>query len=661
MVVTQADVHRAFDFDTSESDIPDIGNSPAQVYSTPARVSFRSQRQLPASPIEEVPMLYKKRKESEISPDDRIMEEVKQNFLGSARVPIGHLKLGIQLREVRETFVQELMSHMTEFHGHFYQPLCVIIDTLDDVTHFRESNASGYHYTVIGGCHNFTAAQRLSEMYPGQEVFKSRYCSIYSNNLSEEARLWLAHRHNKVGEFRHSMTLTDKIQLCRNIYMSQTEIGNDDWQNTLKAILSPGESKSVCKLLIKLAALDAELFRMLQEVLKLYSNGKLKGQKLSMTEIINGPDMKPYVLSTLPALPTSAIMHMLTEVKECRMTIGEMQKEAKLLNKLHTVQRMFMDLLGLRSWNDAREQYPHVTQRQVLEHFCQFNLRSTPAELKVFCSQLMREKDSVSTATFRGRNGVLAYPLLCDAGVLDGEQIARDVPSFSGAALVILDMPQDWNGADVKKFVNTITSININHQMDDFTVAVLSPLKNMAVAELAIKESRHFAEPMSFVYMVPKDDTSDDAKLTECVEGITIARKGRSRRTAWKAGHRRNYLEVKADPYFCIDGNPVDPQQKPVQIYQELVAAFSSPREWVMDACSGTGSASIAALQEGRNTVALEKDERTISSLKLRLSKEVREYLEEAVEEDCTVEDRDVGTEEGDTDTDECDDDTDDA
>lgn len=45
-------------------------------------MSFQSQRQLPASPIEEVPMLYKKRKESEISPDDRIMEEVKQNFLG---------------------------------------------------------------------------------------------------------------------------------------------------------------------------------------------------------------------------------------------------------------------------------------------------------------------------------------------------------------------------------------------------------------------------------------------------------------------------------------------------------------------------------------------------------------------------------------------------
>lgn len=112
------------------------------------------------------------------------------------------------------------MGNMTEFPGHFYQPLCVIIDTLDDVSHFKESSASGYHYRVIGGCHNFTAAKRLATMYPAQDVFKTRLCTIYSNTLGEEAKLWLANRHNKIGEFRHSMTLKEKIQLCRNIFQA---------------------------------------------------------------------------------------------------------------------------------------------------------------------------------------------------------------------------------------------------------------------------------------------------------------------------------------------------------------------------------------------------------------------------------------------------------
>ncbi|KAJ8025183.1 hypothetical protein HOLleu_35317 [Holothuria leucospilota] len=34
------------------------------------------------------------------------------------------------------------MGNMTEFLGHFYQPLCVIIDTLDDVSHSKESSVS---------------------------------------------------------------------------------------------------------------------------------------------------------------------------------------------------------------------------------------------------------------------------------------------------------------------------------------------------------------------------------------------------------------------------------------------------------------------------------------------------------------------------------------
>lgn len=44
-------------------------------------------------------------------------------FSGSARILTAHLSLGVQLREVRDSFVQELMSKMTEFPGHFYQPL----------------------------------------------------------------------------------------------------------------------------------------------------------------------------------------------------------------------------------------------------------------------------------------------------------------------------------------------------------------------------------------------------------------------------------------------------------------------------------------------------------------------------------------------------------
>ncbi|XP_071854646.1 uncharacterized protein [Apostichopus japonicus] len=138
-----------------------------------------------------------------MSADLKIIEEVKEAYLGSAIIPTAHMALGIQLTEIREAFVTELMN---------------IIDTLYDITHLKKqrlanhnstnqiigaivltlfsSSTNGFHYKVIGGCHNYSAAERLSQMYPGQDVFKTRLCSIYSNTLSDEAILWLANRHN---------------------------------------------------------------------------------------------------------------------------------------------------------------------------------------------------------------------------------------------------------------------------------------------------------------------------------------------------------------------------------------------------------------------------------------------------------------------------------
>lgn len=64
------------------------------------------------------------------------------NFLqGSAKVLNSNLHLGPQLRELNESFVESLIEQMKPFPGHFYQPLCVIIDARD-VTCFRENNVS---------------------------------------------------------------------------------------------------------------------------------------------------------------------------------------------------------------------------------------------------------------------------------------------------------------------------------------------------------------------------------------------------------------------------------------------------------------------------------------------------------------------------------------
>lgn len=103
---------------------------------------------------------------------------------------------------------------------------------------------------------------------------------------------------------------------------------------------------------------------------------------------------------------------------------------------------MFMDLMGLKNWDDAVNSYPMASTREVLEHFCQFNLRTTPRELRTFCHQLKMQGTANPTEAFRGDRGALGYPVHCNVLEFDWKTIQEAVPAFSGTPLVILDKPQ---------------------------------------------------------------------------------------------------------------------------------------------------------------------------------------------------------------------------
>ncbi|PIK56881.1 hypothetical protein BSL78_06207 [Apostichopus japonicus] len=175
-------------------------------------------------------------------------------------------------------------------------------------------------------------------------------------------------------------------------------------------------------------------------------------------------------------------------------------------------------------------------------------------------------------------------------------QLCRNIFETSGfedgedkwQSIVSAVLGPDWMCAEVNSFINHVTSVNINHRMEDFTFVILSPVREMATLQQAMRESRHFNEPMSVFYMINNQTPSNDGKLVDCVGGATIAQKGCSKTFTWPAGHRRNYLEVSADPHFCVDGAVVDDHQKPIQLYHELILAFTCPKDWVIDACSGT-------------------------------------------------------------------------
>lgn len=154
----------------------------------------------------------------------------------------------------------------------------------------------------------------------------------------------------------------------------------------------------------KLAEMEDDTFNLLQRMLVLFGEGKLKGQKLSQDDLAKGPQMKPYILVELPALPSVAAQKLLTFLIKREITLQQFQKEAKVLQKLQTVQRMFLDLMGLSDWEEATRLFPDQTTREVLEHFACLSLRKTPVELKTFCNRLRNSRKDTKPG-FQGKMG----------------------------------------------------------------------------------------------------------------------------------------------------------------------------------------------------------------------------------------------------------------
>ena len=57
------------------------------------------------------------------------------------------------------------------------------------------------------------------------------------------------------------------------------------------------------------------------------------------------------------------------------------------------------------------------------------------------------------------------------------------------------------------------------------------------------------------------------------------------------------------------EGDVIHPTQKPVELGRYMVRTYTKPGDIVLDNTSGSGSFVVAALLEGRNFVAIEKNE----------------------------------------------------
>lgn len=76
-----------------------------------------------------------------------------------------------------------------------------------------------------------------------------------------------------------------------------------------------------------------------------------------------------------------------------------------------------------------------------------------------------------------------------------------------------------------------------------------------------------------------------------------------------KSKGKRYLVDVLYFKTAEAEGKVVHPTQKPVSLGRYLIRTFSNPGDVVLDNTSGSGSFLVAALQEGRNFIGIEKNE----------------------------------------------------
>ena len=72
--------------------------------------------------------------------------------------------------------------------------------------------------------------------------------------------------------------------------------------------------------------------------------------------------------------------------------------------------------------------------------------------------------------------------------------------------------------------------------------------------------------------------------------GLILAQTNKPRSVKWALGqHSDNFIECLPGKKFRKEDGSV-PEQHPIHVYREVILTLSAPKQWVLDACCGTGA-----------------------------------------------------------------------
>nr|XP_006815832.1 PREDICTED: uncharacterized protein LOC100369317 [Saccoglossus kowalevskii] len=239
---------------------------------------------------------------------------VQHAFCGHFLISVRALQGGQQIRVPDKVFLDKLVKSMEKYKDESYQPLCLLVKDVSSAEQFDGAKRNGYQYDVIGGQHTLLAIQELARKFPQDEKLKTVNCVVYAG-LNNEERKWLGVRHNKTGEFRHALSLKEKVMIC---YGRRKEMPKDTkttlWKESCKVILNEDKNSQTLDVACALASYDGLLYNKIMELFEKYEDGDLKEQRIKKKDQGHKPDIKPYKFKYLKSLDADTVLALVSDV-----------------------------------------------------------------------------------------------------------------------------------------------------------------------------------------------------------------------------------------------------------------------------------------------------------------------------------------------------------
>lgn len=245
--------------------------------------------------------------------------------------------------------------------GGSYGSLFVLVKGISNKNEWKAEEKDAYQYEVLGGTHLSLATKSLHAKYPENQYFSGRMCRVYVG-LSDEQAVYLGAMHQQSSMFQHDVSYREEVERCRFQLFGQENIAGDppepltSWRDDCSLILR--KEKKALSEVFAMARVGKDVWKEFQEVNTLFEKGGLKDQKVYSGDVLRGiVNLKQWHMKPLSNLTDGQKFALLKKVKEKKLSLKELKKEAQNVKALSQVQGAIFRFFHLEHWQHAVEKF----------------------------------------------------------------------------------------------------------------------------------------------------------------------------------------------------------------------------------------------------------------------------------------------------------------